>query len=179
MRLQGCDEHEKPNRPCCAGLRYHPGMTRLAALGCPWSTKGGLVWGAGVFGSLGAVVISMAAGCGTKVGGASPPVGNRSYVATAGFKDGKSVPLRGSVVIEFGIDDHIVLSTGCNTGTGQCRIVHGRLMMSTLGMDEMYCRIELHQQQEFVVKVVTSEPLASMNGEVLTLVSAHGELRFV
>jgi heat shock protein HslJ len=120
------------------------------------------------------------AGCGrgtdTQAGtspGAGEPWG-RTFLSTSVTEDGRPKPLVEGTRISLRFDGarrHVGAQAGCNSMGGPAAFEDGKLVVDDLATTEMGCDPPRHAQDEWVAGFLTSRPVWSLEGPVLTLES--------
>ncbi|MDG2113721.1 MAG: META domain-containing protein, partial [Actinomycetota bacterium] len=99
-----------------------------------------------------------------------PTLDGRQFWSTSVVEDGTEHALVEGTRISLRFDDgRVGASAGCNSLGGSYTLRSGVLVARDMAMTEMGCDPERHQQDEFVVALLTAEPDVELDGDVLTL----------
>ncbi|MCP2273524.1 META domain-containing protein [Actinokineospora diospyrosa] len=81
-----------------------------------------------------------------------------------------------SVSLNFHEDGRLTANAGCNTIGGTVSFSGGTLQPGELSITEMACDAPLHDQDQWLAKLLEAKPTWRLDGDKLTLASAETEL---
>ena len=119
------------------------------------------------------LVLCWAAGCDDDVA-SSESLDGRTFLldSSEGFEavQGTTVRLRFQ-------DGSLSLQAGCNTNSGDYAVRDGVLIFENISSTQIGCDPARHEQDEQLVKFLTSKPRLKLDGEQLTLSHADDSIR--
>jgi heat shock protein HslJ len=115
--------------------------------------------------------------------GSSSGLVDITFISTSVTENGAPVSLfpGTTLQLQFQDDGDVSAYAGCNSLFGSYVITGGILVVSQMGMTEMFCGQEKSDQDEWFSAFLTSSPTLSLSGDTLTLrsVSAAGDVTVI
>ncbi|WP_330272556.1 META domain-containing protein [Lentzea sp. NBC_00516] len=126
-----------------------------------------------------AVLLLTATACGSPSTGQSANLRGKVYVSSSVTEQGKPrAMVEGTrVELRFTDDGRLIATAGCNQMQGPVTLDDGKLTVAELGMTAMGCpKPELHQQDEWLSKLLRSTPSWKLDGTNLVITGADTEI---
>lgn len=128
-----------------------------------------------------ALVLAVA-GCGDKgtgpQGGGDSPLRDRTFLSTAVSEGGKPYPLseKTRVRLTFTGDGRLIADAGCNSMQGSVKLGGGTIEVSELGSTGIGCPGNLHEQDTWLSRFLSSKPAWKLDGTTLVVSSSSTEV---
>ena len=126
-----------------------------------------------------AVLMLAATACTSPSAGQGANLRGKVYVSSSVTEQGKPRALVEGTRVElrFTDDDRLIASAGCNQMQSPVKLGDGKLSVSELDMTAMGCpKPELHQQDEWLSKLLRATPSWKLDGTNLVLTGADAEI---
>ncbi|MFJ5992083.1 META domain-containing protein [Lentzea sp. NPDC092896] len=126
-----------------------------------------------------AVLLLAATACTSTSTGQGANLRGKVYVSSSVTDQGKPRALVEGTTVElrFTDDDRLIASAGCNQMQSPVKLDDGKLSVADLAMTAMGCpKPELHQQDEWLSKLLRATPSWKLDGTNLVLTGADAEI---